>query len=68
MFSRPIISYLLQVKSIAECTGELYSGPALKYHLSLRPLFYLILSGRLRQVLLYVIMVIYLSHTHDVTL
>ena len=30
-----------------------YFPPSLSYHLSLRPLFYLFLSGRLRQVLLY---------------
>ena len=30
-----------------------YFRPSLSYHLSLRPLFWLFLSGRLRQVLLY---------------
>ena len=32
-----------------------YFQPALSYHLSLRPLFYLFLSDRLRQVSLYII-------------
>ena len=32
---------------------EQYYRPSLSYHLSLRPLFCLFLSGRLRQVLLY---------------
>ena len=32
-----------------------YFWPALSYHLSLRPLFFLFLSGHLRQVLLYLI-------------
>ena len=32
-----------------------YFRPALSYHLSLRPLFCLFLSGRLRQVLLYIL-------------
>ena len=48
---------LMQVKSIAECSkGSIlqYFGPSLSYHLSLRSLFCLFLSGRLRQVLLYV--------------
>ena len=31
-----------------------YFGPALSYHLSLRPIFGLLLSGGLRQVLLYI--------------
>ena len=30
-----------------------YFRPSLSYHLSLRPLFFLVLSGRLRQLLLY---------------
>ena len=38
---------LMQVKSIAEC-----SNASLSEHLSLRSLFCLVLSGRLRQVLL----------------
>ena len=45
---------LMQVKSIEECSkGSIlqYFGPSLSYHLSLRPLFCLFLSGRLRQVL-----------------
>ena len=47
---------LMQVKSIAECSkgGILqYFRPSLSYHFPLRPLFCLFLSGRLRQVLLY---------------
>ena len=46
----------MQVKSIAECSPWSilqYFRPSLSYHLSLRSLFYLFLSGRLRQVLLY---------------
>ena len=45
----------MQVKSIAECSKESilqYFWPSLIYHLPLRPLFCLFLSGRLRQVLL----------------
>ena len=47
---------LMQVKSIAECSkGSIlqYFWPSSSYHLSLRSLFCLFLSGRLRQVLLY---------------
>ena len=47
---------LMQVKSIAECSkGSIlqYFRPSLSYHLSLRSLFCLFLSGPLRQVLLY---------------
>ena len=47
---------LMQVKSIAECSkGSIlqYFRPSLSYHLSLRSLFCLFLSGRLRKVLLY---------------
>ena len=47
---------LMQVKRIAECSkGSIlqYFRPSLSYHLSLRSLFCLLLSGRLRQVLLY---------------
>ena len=46
----------MQVKSIAECSkGSIlhYFWPSLIYHLSLRPLFCLFLSGCLRKVLLY---------------
>ena len=46
---------LMQVKSIAECSkGSIlqYFRPSLSYHLSLRSLFCVRLSGRLRQVLL----------------
>ena len=45
----------MQVKSIAECSeGSIlqYFQPSLSYHLSLRSLFCLFLSGRLRQALL----------------
>ena len=48
---------LMQVKSIAECPkGSIlqYFRPSLSYHLSLRYLFCLFLSGRLRQGLLYI--------------
>ena len=47
----------MQVKSIAECSkGSIlqFFRPSLSYHLSLRSLFCLLLSGRLRQVLLYI--------------
>ena len=47
---------LNEVKSIAECSkGSIlqYFRPSLGYHLSLRSLFCLCLSGRLTQVLLY---------------
>ena len=43
----------MQVKSFAECSkGSIlqYFRPSLRYHLSLRPLFCLFLSGRLRRV------------------
>ena len=46
---------LMQVKSIAECSkGSIlqYFRPSLNYHLSLRSLFCLFLSGRFTQVLL----------------
>ena len=46
----------MQVKSIAECSkGSIlqYFRPSLSYHLSLRSLFCLFLSGRFTQVLLY---------------
>ena len=46
---------LMQVKSIAECSkGSIlqYFRPSLSYHLSLRSLFCLFLSGRFTQVLL----------------
>ena len=45
-------------QSIAECSkGSIlqYFRPSLSYHLSLRSLFYLFLSGRFTQVLLYII-------------
>ena len=45
--------HLLQVKSIAECSKMSilqYFRPSLSYHLSLRSLFCIFLSGRLRQV------------------
>ena len=47
---------LMQVKSIKECSmGSIlqYFGPSLSYHLSLRSLSCLFLSGRFTQVLLY---------------
>ena len=47
----------MQVKSIAECSPWSilqYFQPVLSYHLSLTSLFCLLLSGRLRQVLLYI--------------
>ena len=47
----------MQVKSIAECSnGNIlqYFRPSLSYHLSLRSVFCLFLSGRLRHVLLYI--------------
>ena len=48
--------HLMQVKSIAECSkGSIlqYFRPSLSYHLSLRSLFCLFLSGCFTQVLLY---------------
>ena len=43
----------MQVKSIAECSSILqYFLPSLSYQLSLKPLFYLFLSGCFTQVLL----------------
>ena len=48
--------HFMQVKNIAECSkGSIlqYFRPSVSYHLSLRSLFCLFLSGRLRQVLLY---------------
>ena len=48
----------MQVKSIAECSKESilqYFRPSLSFHLSLRSLFCLFLSGRFTQVLLYVL-------------
>ena len=54
-FSIPIKS-LMQVKKIAECSnGNIlqYFWPPLSYHIQLRHWFCLFLSGRLRQVLLY---------------
>ena len=47
---------LMQVKSIAECSkGSIlhYFRPSISYHLSLRSLFCLFLSGDFTQVLLY---------------
>ena len=47
---------LMQVKSIAECSkGSIlqYFRPSLSYHLSLRSLFCLFLSGRFTQALVY---------------
>ena len=48
---------LMQVTGIAECTkGSIlqYFRPSLNYQLPLRSLFYLLLSGRFAQVLLYI--------------
>ena len=45
---------LMQVKNIAESILQ-YFWTSLSYHLSLRSLFCLFLSGRLRQVLLYML-------------
>ena len=48
---------LMQVNSIAESSkGSIlqYFQPALSYHMAFRPLFCLFLSGRLRQVSLYI--------------
>ena len=58
---RPIIVFrtdycLMQVNSIAECSiGSIlqYFRPSFSYHLSVRSLFCLLLSGHERQVLLY---------------
>ena len=49
---------LMQVKSIAECPKRCilqYSWPLLSYHLSLRSLFCLFLSGRFTHVLFYLV-------------
>ena len=49
---------LMQVKSIAECSkGSIlqYFRASFSYHLSLRSLFCLFLSGRFTQVLLYIV-------------
>ena len=46
-------NHLMQVKSIAECSGGAFCNtldPALSYHLFSRPQFYMFLSGRLIQV------------------
>ena len=51
-----LLSPLIQVKSIAECSKVSilqYFRPSLSYHFPLSPLICLFLSGRLRQVLLY---------------
>ena len=45
---------LMQVRSIAECSPLQYFLPSLSYHLSLRSLFCLFLSGRFTQILLFV--------------
>ena len=45
----------MQVKSIAEESILQYFRPSLRYQLSIRSLFCLFLSGRLREVLLYTI-------------
>ena len=54
----------MQVKSIAECSkGSIlqYFRPSLSYHMSLRSLFCLFLSGRLKQVLLLYLFVLKIS-------
>ena len=51
----------MQVRSIAECSNESilqYFRPSISYHLSVGSLFCLFLSGRLRQVLLYSIVLL----------
>ena len=51
------------IKNIAECSkGSIlqYFGPSFSYNLSLRYLFYLFLSGRLRHVLLYFYVSLYI--------
>ena len=55
LFSRPIIANAGQkyFKMLQESILQ-YFRPSLSYHLSLRPLFCLFLSGRLRQVLLFI--------------
>ena len=48
----------MQLKRIAECSkGSIlqYFWPSLRCHLSLRPVFCLFMSGRLRHVLLYLV-------------
>ena len=55
---------LMQVKSIAECSeGSILHcfQPSLSYHLSIRPLFCLFLSGHLRQVKILLYCLILLS-------
>ena len=54
---------LMQVKSIAECSKRAflqYFGHALSYHLSLRSLFFLFLSGRFRQFCLFLFFFLYI--------
>ena len=56
--NRKIGCHLMQVQSIAECSkGNILQNfrPSLSYNFALRPLFCLLLSGRLRQALLYYI-------------
>ena len=57
----------MQVKSIAECSPWSilqYFRPSLSYHLSLRSLFNKFLSGHLRQVLLYLLLIFFLDIYH----
>ena len=54
---------LKQVKSIAECFLQ-YFRPSVSYHLSLRSLFCLFLSGRFTQVLLYSFITLNTVFTH----
>ena len=58
---------LMQVKSIAECsTGSIlhFFWPSLSYHLSLRSLFCLVLSGRLKQVWQYTAWIVMYPTVH----
>ena len=59
---------LMQVQSIAECSHWSilqYLWPSLSYHLSLRYLFCLFLSGRLRQVLLFILVLLSVFFIRD---
>ena len=59
---------LMKVKSIAECSKGCilqYFRPSLSYHLSLRSLFCLFLSDRLRQILCYLMTILLLIRAID---
>ena len=63
--------HLMQVKSIAECSKRSilqYFRPLISYHLSLTSLFCLFLSGRLRQVLLYLLKISVTFVTDEVSI